>query len=99
MLVDGMPTRTFSLDTLPPPQFEKEEGRRDKVMKLSRERYATPRDVVEDKIKRWSESTSKDDVDPVPASDEKPKIVTGDKLKIAHSEKPKLKAPPGKIKN
>ena len=58
MLIDGMPSRTFSLDTLPPPEFELEEGRRDKVIRLSRERYATPREIVEDKIKRWSESAN-----------------------------------------
>ncbi len=60
MLVDGMPTKTFSLDTLPPPDFETEEGRREKVIKLSRERYATPREIVEDKIRRWSESSTKE---------------------------------------
>jgi hypothetical protein len=61
LLVDGMPSKTFSLDTLPPPDFELEEGRRDKVIKLSRERYATPRDIVEDKIRRWSESAHVDE--------------------------------------
>ncbi len=55
LLIDGMPSKTFSLDTLAPPQFDQDEGRRDKVIKLSRERYATPRDIVEDKIRRWHE--------------------------------------------
>ncbi len=61
LLVDGMPSKTFSLDTLPPPDFVPEEGRRDKVINLSRERYATPREIVEDKIRRWSESAHMDE--------------------------------------
>lgn len=56
LLIDGMPSTTFSFETLPPPSYEFEEGRREKVIKLSRERYAKPRDVVEDKIIRWSQS-------------------------------------------
>lgn len=53
-----MPTKTFSLDTLPPPQLEVEEGRREKVINLSRERYSTHREIVEDKIRRWSEGAT-----------------------------------------
>lgn len=56
LLIDGMPSNTFSFDTLPPPQLNVEEGRREKVIKLSRERYAKSREVVEDKIMRWSSS-------------------------------------------
>lgn len=55
LLIDGMPSKTFSFDTLPPPKLEVEEGRREKVIKLSRERYSTHREIVEDKIRRWSE--------------------------------------------
>ncbi|MEK7545280.1 MAG: DUF87 domain-containing protein [Patescibacteria group bacterium] len=58
LLVDGMPTKVFSMETLPPPRFEVEENRRDKVLRMSRERYSTPRAVVEDKIQRWSRNTS-----------------------------------------
>lgn len=57
LLIDGMPSKTFSFDTLPPPKFEQEEGRREKVIKLSRERYSADREVVEDKIRRWHEGT------------------------------------------
>ncbi|MBD3327735.1 type IV secretion system DNA-binding domain-containing protein [Candidatus Peregrinibacteria bacterium] len=58
LLIDGMPSKTFSLNTLPPPILDEDiEGRRDKVIKLARERYATDRAVVEDKIKRWSENS------------------------------------------
>lgn len=58
LLIDGMPSRPFSADTLPPPEgsLEVEEGRADKIIKVSRERYGAPREMVEDKIRRWSES-------------------------------------------
>jgi len=58
LMIDGMPSKTFSFSTLPPPKSNPEEGRREKIVRLSRERYCTPREVVEDKIKRWSESGS-----------------------------------------
>ena len=54
LLIDGMPSKTFSLDTLPPPEMDVEEGRRDRIRKVVRERYTKSREMVEDKIKRWS---------------------------------------------
>lgn len=61
LLIDGMPSRPFSADTLPPPEgaLVVEPGRREKIIRLARERYAKPRDMVEDKIKRWSQNTQK----------------------------------------
>lgn len=56
LLIDGMPSKTFSLDTLYPPVLEYEENRREKIIRLSRERYAEKRGVVEEKINRWSAS-------------------------------------------
>ncbi|HEC21056.1 MAG TPA: DUF87 domain-containing protein, partial [Candidatus Peregrinibacteria bacterium] len=58
ILIDNVPTRTFSTCTLPPPQAEPEPGRREKVIRFSRERFSKRREVVEDKIKRWSEAAS-----------------------------------------
>jgi len=54
LLVDGMPTKTFSLDALPPPSLEPDIERVEKIIKVSRERYSKGRDQVEDKIRRWS---------------------------------------------
>ena len=54
LLVDGMPTNTFSLGTLPPPDFDIDEERVKKVIKVSNERYAASTAVIQDKIKRWS---------------------------------------------
>lgn len=60
LLVDGMPSKTFSLDTIPPPEFDVEEGRSEKIMKVVRERYTKKRELVEDKIKRWSAGPKKE---------------------------------------
>jgi hypothetical protein len=56
LLIDNMPTSTFSFDTLPSPEDCKvDEKRREMVRKTSRERYSNKRSVVEDKINRWSQ--------------------------------------------
>jgi hypothetical protein len=54
LLIDNMPSNTFSLDTLPPIADEPNAARAEKVRKVSRERYAGKRAEVEDKIMRWS---------------------------------------------
>ncbi len=56
LMIDGMPSKTFSFSTLPPPAPSDDEGRKEKIIRLSRERYCTPREVVEDKISRWAEA-------------------------------------------
>jgi len=57
-MIDGMASRPFSATTLPP--YPKEEKScRETVIKLSRERYATPRDEVEMKIASWAGYGSK----------------------------------------
>ena len=55
LLADGMPTPVFSMNTFNAPSLEPEPGRREKILKFCRERYSVKRDIVEDKIKRWSE--------------------------------------------
>lgn len=54
LLIDGMPTNTFSLDTLPPPPADPDPDQLGKVRRVSRERYAHKISEVEDKIRRWS---------------------------------------------
>lgn len=56
LMIDGMPSPTFSISTMPPPKFDGSEDRREKIIRLSRERYCRPREVVEEKIARWSET-------------------------------------------
>ncbi|MCD6528283.1 type IV secretion system DNA-binding domain-containing protein [bacterium] len=54
LTVDGVPSRPFSAITLPP--FEKpKSSNKEKIIKFSREKYGTPRHIVEEKISRWAE--------------------------------------------
>jgi hypothetical protein len=50
--VDGTQTPPFTGISLPPSWDE--QGYYDKIVEESRKKYATPRDVVEDKINRWA---------------------------------------------
>lgn len=54
LMIDGISSDPFSANTLPPLFDEMITDNTDKVIKVSRERYAHPRAVVEDKINRWS---------------------------------------------
>jgi hypothetical protein len=57
IMVDGLTTPVFSGDTLPPPDNSDEEDpevRAQKIVNFSRQRYAKPRESVENKIARWS---------------------------------------------
>ena len=55
LMVDGVAGRPFSAQTLPP--FPKPaQSYRDQIIKLSREKYSTPREIVEEKIARWAGS-------------------------------------------
>jgi energy-coupling factor transporter ATP-binding protein EcfA2 len=51
LLVEGSNIEPFRAKMLPP--FGSRTGRRDKLIVLSRERFAMPRRVIEDKLKRW----------------------------------------------
>ena len=52
LMVDGAATRPFSATTLPP--IAQRTGSTEKVIAVSRERYATPRALIEEKVLRWS---------------------------------------------
>ncbi|MDZ7611281.1 MAG: type IV secretion system DNA-binding domain-containing protein [Candidatus Moranbacteria bacterium] len=54
LMIDGVSTQPFSATTLPPVEMESTHENLDKIIKVSRERYASPREEVEDKITRWS---------------------------------------------
>jgi CxxC-x17-CxxC domain-containing protein len=53
LMIDGMASRPFSANTLPPIQ-QVEKSQRDKIIKVSRERYASKRTDVELRIAKWS---------------------------------------------
>jgi CxxC-x17-CxxC domain-containing protein len=54
LMVDGFTSRPFSATTLPPIPVKSSAEIREKVVRVSRERYALPREKVEDRIMRWS---------------------------------------------
>ena len=63
LMIDGVASQPFSANTLSP--IAKTTHSTEKVIKVSRERYATSRENIEDKIMRWTgmESGDTDDVD------------------------------------
>ncbi|MFA5029478.1 MAG: type IV secretion system DNA-binding domain-containing protein [Patescibacteria group bacterium] len=54
LMIDGISSDPFSATTLPPLFDEMITDSSEKVIKVSRERYAHGRKVIEDKINRWS---------------------------------------------
>jgi len=53
LMIDGLAGRPFSANTMPP--FPRpEESNKEKIIKVCRERYGTPRQEVEEKIIKWS---------------------------------------------
>lgn len=54
LMIDGVASDPFSAATLPPMYDEYQTNNGEKVIKVSRERYANTRALVEDKINRWS---------------------------------------------
>jgi hypothetical protein len=56
LMINGMASKPFSVSTLPPPQFERDENRAALIRRASRERYCEKRATVEDKISKWLQS-------------------------------------------
>jgi len=54
LMIDGIAGNAFSAVTLPPIDLTNTEMNAEKVIKVTRERYGTQRDIVEEKIARWS---------------------------------------------
>lgn len=52
LMIDGIAGRPFSAETLPP-QALLEKSSKEKIIKVSRERYGTAKQTIEDKISRW----------------------------------------------
>ena len=53
LMINGIAGSAFSAETLLPFSAE-EESNREKIIKISRERYSTPRKVIEEKISKWT---------------------------------------------
>ena len=54
LMIDGVSSHPFSAETLPPLVDEGKRGNREKIIKVSRERYGRNRTEVEQKIAQWS---------------------------------------------
>lgn len=54
LMVDGITSRPFSAVTLPSQKFETDPLAKEKAIRTSRERYARPRQEVEEQITQWS---------------------------------------------
>ena len=64
LMIDGVSSNPFQATTLAPmPIPENGQEITDKVIRVSRERYTTPRNVVEAKIAKWSGMLSEDEDD------------------------------------
>jgi len=58
LMIDGVTGKPFSATTLPPPASpfaSLEESNQDRIIRWTREQYATPRRQVEDSIAKWTE--------------------------------------------
>lgn len=76
LMIDGISSDPFSARGLPPLSEDEKTHNVEKVIKVSRERYAKERKVVEEKIMRWHEG--KDD----PEEDDERTIIKNDFKKI-----------------
>jgi CxxC-x17-CxxC domain-containing protein len=57
LMIDGLVSDPFSARGLAPIPHEEQTGNEEKIITVSRERFSAKRDIVEDKIARWSQSS------------------------------------------
>ncbi len=57
-MIDGIAGNAFSATTLPPENLGDTENNAEKIIRVSRERYATKRSIVEDRINSKEKSSS-----------------------------------------
>ncbi len=90
LMIDGVASHPFSAMTLPP--LAHPTGSAEKVIRISRERYSRKRELVEEKISRWSASET--DEEDVGEEGETPVVGSGfSELKKLPSEKTKPQLP------
>ncbi len=64
LMIDGIASSPFSARGLPPLSFDEKTGNDQKVVQYSREKYASERAIVEEKIMRWHESYNEEPAAP-----------------------------------
>jgi len=86
LLVDGMPSQSFSAVTLPPPDIQIKEGHVDEIINMSRKKYSQNRDKVEEIIHEWSK-TQKMDVSQTEKKKKGPPQISIDTLQVGQQIK------------
>ncbi|KKQ60268.1 MAG: hypothetical protein US81_C0027G0004 [Parcubacteria group bacterium GW2011_GWE2_38_18] len=95
LMIDGVTSNPFSAKGLPPLLPSEKTGNTEKVIKVSRERYARKRELVEEKIMRWHTLDEEDDDDNEQPTKqhsektEKPKTEKFEKRPQLEDERPK----------
>lgn len=77
LLIDGVTSQPFSAMTLPP--IAQRTGSTEKVIRVSRERYATSREEISDKILKWSGMGDVSDEELLAAAEAKKQSAKGSK--------------------
>lgn len=85
LCIDGMTSNTFSARSLPP-RFEPF-GLKEKVVAYSREKYGTPKEVIEEKITRWSNQAYSEKGNRSDTKNSKEEVKKEHKYKVAVEEK------------
>jgi hypothetical protein len=73
LMIKGIPSKPFSVSTLPPPAITADSTRIETIRRLSRERYAEERKTVEEKIGKWVQGARESKVDAKAAAKAKEK--------------------------
>ncbi len=78
LMIDGIASDPFSARGLPPLRFDEKTNNTEKVIAYSRERYASKREIVEEKIMRWhSEDYHEEKKDKAPETNKVEETKTG----------------------
>ena len=54
LMIDGVSSRPFSATTIPPMKTDLNSSAKEKIIRVSRERYGVKKEIVEQKIAQWS---------------------------------------------
>lgn len=92
LMIDGVTSEAFSANTLLPLGVDALEGNAEKIIKNSRQRYSTPRNIIEEKIVRWSDALSVNAANGKDAGNYKVKKgnLSGDLGALRYSQKPRI---------
>ncbi len=60
LMIDGITSNPFSAKGLPPLRSDEKTGNIEKIIEFSREKYSSPRTLVEERIMKWHESEEED---------------------------------------